>query len=271
MSLSRSESAAPAALPAGAGSLAAADVDLLLVLSEAGDPMGARLASRKLAERGLELSEATVSRMLANLDASGCTQRHGAKGRTLTKRGVALARAHQRNRKRNADLAVVLDIRSIEQLIDLLYARLGVERQAARAAALRASEEDLDALQALVEDFDARRARGENPRHLAIEFHRGLARAGRNSLLTSLSDIVLGEELDYLEELLDVITNGHGSIDQASGEHAGLVDALRSRDPVAAERLVGDHLMRLIDEVESFAESERSAMFPRLIELVQSR
>ena len=269
--MSVSEPARSADALATAGALTTADVDLLLALGGVSDPMGARLASRELAERGLALSEATVSRMLGNLDALGYTQPHGVKGRTLTKRGVALARAHQRDRKRNADLAVVLDIRSIEQLLDLLYARLGVERQAARAAALRASDEDLDELQAIVDEFDVTLARGENPRHLAIVFHRQLARASHNSLLVSLSDIVLGEELDYLEELLDVISTGHGSIDQASSEHSGLVDALRSRDPLVAERLIDDHLMRLIGEVESFAESERSAMFPHLVALVQGR
>jgi DNA-binding GntR family transcriptional regulator len=100
-----------------------------------------------------------------------------------------------------------------------------------------------------------------------MEFHRELVVASRNALLQAMASVVLEEAIESLEEILDVITGGHGTHEQSLPEHEEILAAIRARDPDAAEESMVRHLNRLISEVETFLENGQGQVVDRLLQL----
>lgn len=66
------------------GTLERKELEILDILREANRPLGARQIARRLAERGITLTERAVGYHLARLDGLGLTRLEGGKGRGLT-------------------------------------------------------------------------------------------------------------------------------------------------------------------------------------------
>ena len=233
------------------------------------EPIGARLASRELQSQGLSISEATVSRLFSKLDARGYTRAVGRKGRVATAAGRARAEGALRDAATSARLNHALEIQEVDQLIDLLHARRGVEREATALAAERATEEDLAALRANVEQYRTSVAKRGADSSLGNDFHRLLTKAAHSPLLETMAALILNERMDSLEPVLLVITSGHGTIGTAPEEHVAIIEALERRDGAAAQRVLTEHLTRLITEVEEFASANNTELFERLLQLAR--
>ncbi|WP_433444411.1 FCD domain-containing protein [Nonomuraea sp. CA-141351] len=238
---------------------------LLDIVLRAGGPVGARLAGRQLREAGVVVSEATISRMFKRLDDCGLTAPSGQKGRTLTEQGSKTARELSTRQRRDEAFTRALDIRNVEQLLDLLHGRRGVERELAGRAATKATAEDLERLEGILRSHEDHIAAGHDTRQVGMDFHRAVAEIAGSDLLQVLASIVLNDSLVPLEKVLDVITGGHGTVGQSAPEHEEILSALRRRDPVAAEEAMARHISRLIDEVAEFAESDHVKLFDRLL------
>jgi repressor of nif and glnA expression len=63
-------------------------IEILKILSEYSEPVGARVIARKLAERGYNLDERTVRYYLRILDERGLTRNLGYAGRVITEKGL---------------------------------------------------------------------------------------------------------------------------------------------------------------------------------------
>src|ERR1700754_77400 len=131
-------------------SVLGADADaLLLILHRASEPVGARVARRRLLDEcGRELGEASVSRVLAKLDAAGLTECVGRKGRWLTEAGRKYTSSSLLSRHRQEQFTRALDLRSVQDVLDWLRARRAVETEIAGLAAERAHHGEIDALEA---------------------------------------------------------------------------------------------------------------------------
>lgn len=255
-----------AAIPPAAAepTLTAEESRLLRILIEQDAPIGARAARRLLVQEHIDVSEATVSRLFARLDALGMTEPVGRKGRHLTRVGRRSTAAAIEADRRNDELERALDIRSEGQLLDLLHARRGVERELARAAALNRSNDDLEVLDRAIAEQRQIIATGISPQGPAMHFHRVVAEMSGNDLLTTISGTLWSDALLPLEKLLDIVTTGHGTVEHSLPEHESILAAIRDGDPDAAERAVDLHHSRLIDEVVAFSASDRSNILERL-------
>jgi GntR family transcriptional regulator, transcriptional repressor for pyruvate dehydrogenase complex len=242
---------------------------ILLLLADRDGPVGARVAMRVLDDDGLRISEASVSRVFVRLDAAGLTTAMGRKGRTLTAAGRALATRVRTSRRRNAGFSEALDIRSVEQLLDLLYARRGVEREAARAAARRGRPEEIEHLRGLLREQERLLAAGLDAHPGGMGFHVAVAAMAGGRLFPALAQVVLDESLEPLERVLEVITGGHGTLEDSAADHARIVEAIAARDGDAAEAAMAAHLSRLIGEVETFAGTGNDRLFERLLKLTR--
>ncbi|MGW0805102.1 FCD domain-containing protein [Nonomuraea sp. NPDC002799] len=240
---------------------------LLDIVAESADPVGARIATRRLTESGVSLSEASTSRLLARLDELGLTASSGRKGRTATGAGQRLARFNRRTRRQTTGLHRALDIQDARELLDLLYARRSAEREAARWAALRATEADVDRLEFLLSDHREALDAGGDARLCGMRFHREIFRVSRNRILQAIGDVVLDESLEPLELVLDVITGGHGTFAESAPEHLRVLEAVRAGDPDAAELSMLTHVNRLITEAERAAADRGADVVKRLLEL----
>ncbi|WP_182886858.1 MULTISPECIES: FCD domain-containing protein [unclassified Microbispora] len=238
---------------------------LLGIVWRADGPVGARLAGRQLRESGLEISEATVSRIFKRLDDFGLTMPSGRKGRTLTEHGRRCAEAMSARQRHEEEFTRAFDIRTVEQLLDLLHARRGVEREIAGRAAAKATDDDVAGLEEILRRHEMSLDDDEHARQVGMNFHRTIARIAGSDLLGALAGAVLNESLLPLEKVLDVITGGHGTVSQSVPEHVEIVAAIRRRDPAAAEEAMARHLTRLIDEVTDFSRSDQVRIFDRLL------
>ncbi|MER6692682.1 FadR/GntR family transcriptional regulator [Streptomyces minutiscleroticus] len=138
---------------------------------------------------------------------------------------------------------------------DLVEVRTYMESVSARLAAERAGDEDVARLE---EHLGHMRDAGHDVKAFIeadIAFHLETARIARNSVL---SDI-----LHSIRALLQVWMERAGDIEgTASGtlcEHGAVLDAIRARDPEAADRAMAEHMRMANERLRASLEAESEA------------
>lgn len=238
---------------------------LLVAIDGSPTPVGSRKARAVLQEHGIAVSESTVSRLLRALDERGLTRSLGAKGRLLTDEGRRVTRSLSRRDRNDRMLREATTVSDIAELLDLLHARRGVEREAARAAARHVTEADAQRLRALIEEHQARLVRGEPVRHGGLAFHQVIGDMTKNRLIAAMMEALFEPVLDDTEAILDVIIGDRHSEHLSVQEHIEIMEAIVAGDPDRAEAAMADHLSRLIAETEEFAVSHQADLVARLL------
>lgn len=139
---------------------------------------------------------------------------------------------------------------------ELTEARLMFEGEAAALAATQITDEEIAAIERLVEDIARENSDPGGTEKADRAFHLAIARATRNSAI-----------LDAIEHLWDLRATSPeaallhekartANIKPVVDEHSAVVDALRARDPAAARLAMRDHLTQVIDSL-LFATEER--------------
>lgn len=216
---------------------------VLTTLSAAEAPTGATFLHGRLLASGYRLSEPTVGRLLREFDRLGYTTRHGKLGRMVTAKGRAELETLRKAKRRSTNATQVADrirAETLEDVMHVIAARRGVERELARAAALNATAKDLAALRARLEAI-----RGGD---VSEGLHDELARAAHNPVLESLYRM-LTQDPD-MKRLLDRLSDGHGKLVDLPFDRR-LMDALAKHDADAAERAVVarlDEMMAIVKE-----------------------
>jgi len=221
---------------------------VLSVLRAQNGPTGARTIGRELAVEGFETSESTVNRILTGLDALGLTERIGKKGRLLTAEGRRVGETLLLDRHRSLYFERALDLRGVDDLVDHLVTRRGIEREAARAAALRATDDEVRLLQELATPEGA-------ALHERLAFHRAVGDASHNKQIQAIANTLFVERLDPLESVVLTVGMRQGVLADWERDHRAVAAAIADRDPDAAERQMVLHLDATIRETEAFARS----------------
>lgn len=244
------------------------DVSMLAIIGASESPVGSRRVTHVLRESGTFVSESTVSRLLRQLDAQSLTRSVDGKGRILTTEGRRRLANRQAVERRDEAFARVVDIDNVQDLLDLLLARRALEREAARAVAIRATADEIAQLEESLRQHEESIAAGGLPN--GVDFHRLIGKASGNKLLIAMTDLVFDPLLDRTEEILDIIIGSHHSEMRSVTEHKAIVEALAAHDPDAAEAVMVEHVNRLIQEVEQFAASHWATMFNRMLAWVKA-
>ena len=137
---------------------------------------------------------------------------------------------------------------------DMLLVRRAIEPEAARLAASRASEEDMRQLDSFARAHCAAPTEDGSRVEPAVCFHCQLVRSSHHKFLIEIGLMAI-EQNDT--SLLDRIAHspGMGLLGQRETEdraaalakdHTAIVDAIRRRDPAAAERRMRAHIDRLL-------------------------
>ncbi len=137
-------------------------------------------------------------------------------------------------------LASVLVTRK-DLLADLLEARRLIEPGVAQRAALHATDDDLQAMQGILERQQEEIAAGR----LAIEedtaFHYRLATTARNQVILKVIDVLM----DLLQEERARSLQVRGRPRRSLDGHRRILDAVRRRDPEAAALAMEQHLKEI--------------------------
>ena len=221
---------------------------ILAVLRAQVAPAGSRLICRELAAEGHETSESTVNRLLTGLDSRGFTESLGRKGRVLTGEGRRVSEVLQLDRHRSAYFERALRMDSVEDLIDHLIARRGIEREAARAAALRATAEEIALLVRLAEPAGP-------ALHDRLGFHQAVGDASHNKQLQAIANTLFIERLDPLESVTLTVGLRQGVLGEWEKDHRTIAARIADRDADGAEQVMYAHLDATIRETEAFVRS----------------
>lgn len=237
------------------------ELTALSLLERSEVPVGSARLTGVLRAAGIEVAEATAGRYLRRLDEQGLTRSKGAKlGRVITEAGkerLRNLRLLQRQDEYGARLLQAVNSTETNELIDLLYVRRAVEAEAARLAALRATDAELSEIAALAGHHVQEVGQGQDTVRPSMRFHRLVAEASHNRMLISVAMLLLDPANDLLEKALARIATDAGTVLEQAEDHVALSEVLRVRDAAEAESVMRRHLDRLIREVEEHRDRQR--------------
>jgi GntR family transcriptional repressor for pyruvate dehydrogenase complex len=224
---------------------------VLSLLAEADRPTGASVIHERLLDQGFQLSEPTVGRLLRELDRRGLTARQGRLGRLVTAQGQEELQRLRDSSSREQNTRQFLDslrAGTLADVVNVLAARRGIEREMARAAALHATPEDISALR----DYDGMVRAGK----IVDGLHGHLAAAAHNPVLDSVFRLITQDP--EVRRVVNHIMRDRGKLLDL-GFNQRLITAIQNRDPDAAETAVRDHLDEVLAAVEDFWSALRRA------------
>jgi DNA-binding GntR family transcriptional regulator len=187
---------------------------LLQRIVEGSYPPGSRIVETRVAQE-LGVSQGPVREALRDLEQLGCVVHEPYRGCSV--------RAF-----------------SVDELLDAFPVRAALEALAARLAAERITDAELDALDELLDRMRlaARRGDAHDQSQANASFHATIVRAARNSTLERQWRMLEPFSRTYL-------TVSRPGIDllHLSERHVPILDALRRHEPDAAAEAMHDHLM----------------------------
>jgi DNA-binding FadR family transcriptional regulator len=212
-------------------------------LAHEGRFAGARLPPERQLAGELGVSRGTLRRALADLEAEGLIWRHVGRGTFVGNRPVETVQ----------DLA---DVTRRTNPAGVMEARLALEPELARLAALHATPADVDELAECVRES---RAAGDwrTYEYWDNRLHRAVAQATANVVLLALFDSLNTIRRTVVWGRLRRFATRPDSTHHSFTEHDRLVRAIAERDPAAAAdamrlhlRSVRDHLLMAADAAQ---------------------
>ena len=204
------------------------------LISDRGFAHNDRLPPERSLSEELRVSRSELRKALAALEADGLIWRHVGRGTFIGARPV-----HNLD-----DVAFLGQLANPAQVLD---ARVAIEPELARLAAMHAVRADVEAIRACC---DRGRAAGDWRSYEAWDnnLHHAVAKATHNKLL-----IFLFDTLNVVRRSIvwgQVRTTVGPSVDHASfDEHDAIAAAIRDHDPAEAASRMRDHLRSVRDRV----------------------
>jgi DNA-binding FadR family transcriptional regulator len=189
--------------------------------------VGSRLPPQRVMAEKLLVGRQAVSEALSLLESEGYINiRRGAHGGSFVSQPIA-------------PTAVWMELMkaAIDDLEDSLDFRVGVECQIARLAAVRRTNQDIEAMRAAIDSLPGDGVRRAAFREADGQFHAALSRAARNSRLEAAlrrarADLfVPTDNIPYVE-----------SVEVTRHQHDAVLRAVERQDPVAAALAVERHI-----------------------------
>ncbi|MTI94813.1 MAG: FCD domain-containing protein [Firmicutes bacterium] len=219
------------------------------MLNNPDEPIGSGKASQVIEAAGYQVSEATVGRLLRQLDIKGYTDRQGYRGRLLTEQGINFIKqllGEEMRRRHSIALARQVRSRNKDDLIEILVARRAIEREIARLAAANSSDQQILQMSSLIETYET--ASTDAVAEGDVAFHELLAEAAGNKVLRAALNLIRQD--GQLSPVLGFIrTEVHSRV---FADHRKIFEAVKARNPEAAELAMVNHIESLIADVHKY-------------------
>ncbi len=215
-------------------------ITLLETMKECTAPVGAAYLSRHI-----DVSAATIGRMLKQAEDTGYITSVSNKGRVLTPKGEAfLESQHARvEMRQNAEEVIALVFSDdLKHAVDILEFRRLIEPYAVRCATEKATEGNLDEIRDL--DFEHRYVlrKGESGSEQDLRIHLKFAELSGNSALYQVLNLLLTENNVY-QYFSSIIKNGEAG---SYVDHDVIFKAVYAKDADAAAAAMEQHIENLI-------------------------
>jgi len=191
---------------------------------------------------------------LNEFDFQGLTIRVGYKGRVLTDLGREKYLEYKGKvefEEASSKMYNAVIETDPKNLIDILIARRGIEREIVSLAAQNATEEDLvEIRKAYQVHFDSAKNKkyGGITSENDVSFHRAIAKASKNKILASAYDFIWQNgKLSPIMEYVRVTVGGTIVVD-----HGQILAAIEDKDPERAQDMMIKHINSLINDVHNY-------------------
>jgi len=227
------------------------EYEALSIMAKHKGPIGSSALNVLLRKVGLDGSAATIGRLLSDFDEKGMTAKQGYRGRLITEKGLNKL-ADLNDKLKWQDLSTklynTLDLQSKDNLIDVLTARRGIEREIARLAALKATPEDVHNITKAYNRQLEKATIGALTFESDLLFHRSIANASHNKVLAAAYDFIWqnGKYSGVMEHIRNYV-GGNIVID-----HGKILNAIVNKKPHEAEQAMVIHIESLINDVDEY-------------------
>ena len=196
---------------------------------------GDRLPAIMHMAKSFGVSHPTLREALRKLEVTGVVEiKHGS--------GVYVRRGHEMMLVSNPTYGGAV---SKKLLVDLIEARIPIERQAIALAAEHATAEHLAHMEDLLEKAAANYDDDVKLSAANMAFHGEIAAASGNTVLAQMQEVLAQLFQQEQRLILDI----YGSRQQDHDEHESLLEAVRLGDPGLAETRMVDHLGGVRDAI----------------------
>ena len=227
------------------------EFELFNLLTNVQDPMGSVTLNLLLKEKNLDVSSATIGRMLVKFDHQGLTTRHGFRGRVLTEAGLKRLKELKDKQKLvelTSKFYESIDAESKDNLIEVLIARRGIEQESVRLAAIHGTREDFHNLKKLYSRQNMDAANGIDSPEIDVLFHQAIGKASKNKVLSAAYDFIWQNgRFSPVMEFIRIAVGGTISVD-----HGKILNALLERNAEKAVKCMANHIDSLIRDVEKY-------------------
>lgn len=225
--------------------------DSLSIIAKNNKPLGCGSIAQELQNKGFAVSEATVGRLLRELDKKNLTCRMGYQGRILTEEGQNKLDNLKKEKIKiqyGQELLHKIKVTDKQELINVLIARRAIERETARQAALYITAEELKQLKNLHSKSKKMISEGNNVEKEDNLFHSIVAKASRNPILETTLNLIRQDSHYY--KILSFIRQKMGIT--LLEDHYRVLRAIEEGYQDMAEKTMTEHIENIINDVCKF-------------------
>lgn len=224
------------------------EIKVLKIIENSDKSMGTWAVEDKLKEENVEVSSATVGRILSKLENSEFLEKHQNKGRTITLEGkLAIKRAETINviNFHQDKINEIISTNLLENFIMIIQARKAIEKETCRLATRYITKAELDKLEAILDRQEEKLLKGESIADEDIDFHKTIAKSSRNEILESMYNIIatFKQQSMVFEKLRKDINSPINTY------HRKIYNAIKGKDESEAVKLMAEHMENLMNDV----------------------
>jgi DNA-binding FadR family transcriptional regulator len=152
-------------------------------------------------------------------------------------------------------------MQSLDEILNVMELRLGVEIESAGLAAQRATRAQLRAIGAALDAIERAAEQGKSAVDEDLGLHRAIAEATGNPEFARFLQFI-GRHLiprRTVTGLPESMGGRRAYLDLIQEEHRRILEAIRSRDPKAAREAMRRHLTRSLERYRRLADQRREA------------
>lgn len=224
---------------------------ILECIKESEEAIGSWYLVEKMEEKDINISSATIGRILTHLESLGYVEKKGSKGRNITSKGIeALERTKTINtiNFHKEELEKLINTKVLEDFIMVLQARKAIERETVILAAQNITEAEIKRMDEILRIQEANYAKKLSIANDDIAFHRSIAKASRNTVLESLYSIIssFGQQSSLFEFIRAQVKSPYNV------SHRRIFEALKNHNEAEAEKTMLEHMQNLEKDVTAY-------------------
>lgn len=218
--------------------------DLLMEVKESNLPIGASYLSKKIG-----IPQATIGRMLTQLENEGLLEKISNKGRYLTNKGLLYLEKNNiiESKQKTADSLInsVEDI-SKERLLEILDVRKLLECRAIELACINSSDSELLELDNIMLQYICEVNQGGIGNKEDLALHLLIAKMSKNITIYQILELILTNNNAYTKFscVADHVKNTQLM------QHSDIVNSLKKRDRNLSKIAMEQHLNQVISDLE---------------------